>query len=155
MSRGSAEALQQQEEARKNQYTSMVQSTVAKIPDDYSTQQKSDITTSEMGGIDTGFSNLKDEMMRRASATGSFAGMPESLTEANLDTVRQKADAGSKLQEMFANVPVQRALQQASIFQPALSGMLYSRNVPTPGPSTTDSILGAAGSGAIGVGLAI
>jgi uncharacterized protein involved in outer membrane biogenesis len=155
MSRGSAEKLQQQEEARKDSYTGMVQSTVAKIPDDYSSSQKADITTAEMGGIDAGFGNMKDEMMRRASATGSFAGMPESLSEATLNSTRMKADAGAQLQETFANVPVQRALQQASIFQPALGGMLYSRNVPTPGPSTTDSILGAAGSAALGAGIAV
>lgn len=147
MSRGSAEKLQQQEEARKNQYTNLITSTAAKIPDDYTAQQKADITTAEMGGIDAGFGNLKDEMLRRASATGSFAGLPETLTEANLDAARQKAQAGAQLQETFANVPVQRALQQASVFQPAVGGMLYSRNVPAPGPSTLDTILSGATGG--------
>jgi hypothetical protein len=145
MSRGSAEKLQQQEEARKNDFTAKLTSTAAKIPDDYAAEQKSNITTAEMGGIDAGYGNLRDEMMRRSSATGSFAGLPESLAESNREGIRAKADAGAKLQETFANVPVQRALQQASVFQPAVGGMLYSRNVPTPGPSTLDSILGAGG----------
>jgi len=79
MSRGSAEKLQKQEEARKNQYTSLITSTINKIPDDYTAKQKSDITTAEMGGIDAGYGNLRDEMMRRSSATGSFAGIPESF----------------------------------------------------------------------------
>jgi hypothetical protein len=144
MSRNNAQQLAQQEEARKNKYTGMIQSAVAKVPDDYTASQKADITTAEMGGIDVGFGNLKDEMLRRASATSSAAGLPESLSEANRDATRQKADAGAKLQEMFANVPVQRALQQASIFQPALSGMLYNR-YPQQSGGVLNSIIGAGG----------
>src|SRR5438445_492560 len=145
MSRGSAEQLQKQEEARKDKYTGMVQDSMNQIPSDYTDKQKSDITTAELGGIDAGYANMKDELMRRSSATGSFAGMPETLMESTRQSARDKADAAAKLQEMFANVPVQRALQKASIFQPAIGGMLYSRNTPTAGPSTLDSIIGAAG----------
>ena len=153
MSRNASQNLANQEEARKNQYTGMVTSTTAKVPDDYTPEQKADITTAEMGGIDIGFGNLKDEMLRRSSATGSFAGLPETLSEATLNATRQKADAGTKLQETFANVPVQRALQQASIFQPALSGMLYNRYPNQPSGNTLGGILtgGAAAAGTAAV----
>lgn len=149
MSRVNDAALAAQDNARKDTYTGMIQNTVAKIPDDYTAQQKQQITSAEMGGIDVGFGNLKDEMMRRASATGSYAGIPESLTEAGNQSIRQKADAGAQLQEQFANHPTQQALAQASVFQPALSGMLYDR-YPNQQPSALTSIIGSA-LGAAGV----
>jgi hypothetical protein len=127
MARVNDAAIAAQDESRKDAYTGLINQTVAKVPDDYTAPQKTAITSAEMGGIDVGFGNLKDEMMRRASATGSYAGIPESLTEAGNQSIRQKADAGASLQEMFANHPTQQALAQASIFQPALSGMLYDR----------------------------
>jgi hypothetical protein len=144
MSRDANADAAKQDEARKDQYTGMIQQTEAKIPNDYSPQQKSAITTAELGGIDVGYNALRDEMTRRAAATGSSAGMPEALMEANRDSIRAKADAGAKLQEEFANVPVQRALQQASVYQPALSGMLYNRYPQQPS-STLGSIIGAGG----------
>jgi hypothetical protein len=150
MSRGASERLANQEEARKDAYTGMIQQSVSQIPSDYTPEQKASITTAEMGGIDVGYGNLRDEMMRRASATGSSAGIPESLNEAGRESIRAKADAGAKLQEMFANVPTQRALQQASIYQPALSGMLYNRPLPQSS-GILNSIIGAGG--AIGAAL--
>lgn len=154
MSRDTNAKIAAQDEARKDAYTGLIKSTMAKIPDDYTPQQKSAITTAELGGIDVGYGNLRDEITRRAAATGSSAGIPESLMEANREAIREKASAGAQLQEMFANVPVQRALQQASIFQPALGGMLFDRYPQQPS-GTTGSILGAAGSAAVGIGLAI
>lgn len=145
MSRDSNQQIAQQDEARKDSYTSMIQQTEAKIPDDYSPEQKAAITTAEMSGIDAGYGNLRDELMRRASSTGDSAGVPETLVESNEQAIRDKAQAGAQLQETFANVPVQRALQQASVYQPALSGMLYDRYPQQPS-NTTGSIIGAAGS---------
>lgn len=144
MGRDTQAKIAQQEEDRKNTYTGMVRQQMSKIPDDYTPEQKSAITTAELGGIDVGFGNLRDELTRRASATGSEAGIPETLLEGNRDAIQQKADAGAKLQEMFANVPVQRALQKASIFQPALSGMLFDR-YPSGNNGTLNSIIGAGG----------
>lgn len=156
-------AISEQELALKQSYTDKLSGLADAIPSDYSDAQKSDIRGAEMGGIDVGFGNMKDEMMRRSSATGSFAGLPETLMESGTEAARQKADAGQALEAKFADVPVQRALQKASIFQPAISGMLYARPpasstsyMPTDQssyvpnqPSTFSSIMGAvAGAGA-------
>jgi hypothetical protein len=123
MGRGTADKLAQQDEARKSQYTNMVTDTMSKIPDDYSAQQKADITTNTLGTIDTQFKNNADEMARRASATGSSAALPESMLENTRQAAQTKSQAASGLAQQFANVPVQRALQQASVFAPALGGM--------------------------------
>lgn len=142
MSRDANQALAHQDEARKNQYTSLITNTMNNIPDDYSAKQKSDITTAEMGGIDAGYGNIRDEMMRRSAATGSSAGLPETLLESNREAIQQKAQAGAQLQETFANVPVQRQLQKASVFQPAEGGMLSS-NYPQATPSGSNAAIGA------------
>lgn len=144
MSRDQNAKVQQQEEARKGNYTGLITKTMDAIPSDYTPGQKADITTAEMSGIDVGYGNLKDEIMRRGSATGSSAGIPEALAESTKEGIRAKADAGAQLQEMFANVPVQRALQKASIFQPALGGMLFDRYPAQSGSSIGGIIQGGA-----------
>jgi len=146
MGRGTADKLAQQDEARKNQYTNMVTDTIAKIPDDYSPQQKADITTNTLGTIDTQFKNNADEMARRASATGSSAGLPEDLLENTRQNAQTKAQAASGLQQQFANVPVQRALQQASVFAPALGGMQQEQQASNT--SWFDQLLGSAAAAA-------
>lgn len=154
MSRDANQALAHQDETRKNLYTGMVQGQMNNIPNDYNPEQKAAITQAEMGGIDAGYGNVRDEMMRRASATGSSAGVPETLLESNREAIQQKAQAGAQLQETFANVPVQRALQKASIFQPALGGMLSS-NYPQQAPSQTGAVVGGVGTAAAGIALAL
>lgn len=144
MSRDATQQNVQKEEARKDSYTGMIKTTMSKIPDDYSSQQKADITSAELGGIDVGYGNLRDEITRRQSATGSAAGVPEALMESSREGIAAKAAAGEQLQETFANVPVQRALQQASVFQPAVGGMLYNR-YPSQPNGTAGSIIGTAG----------
>lgn len=141
MGRGTADKLAQQDEARKSQYTNMVLDTMAKIPDNYTPQQKADITTSTLGTIDTQFKNNADEMARRASATGSSAGLPEDLLENTRQAAQTKAQAASGLQQQFANVPVQRALQQASVFAPALGGMQGQQQASNT--SWIDSLIGS------------
>jgi hypothetical protein len=118
MGRGTADKLAQQEDARRANLTNMAVDAAGKIPPDYTPQQKADVTTSTLGTIDTQFKNNADEMARRASATGSGAGLPESLLENTRQAAQTKAQAASGLQQQFANVPVQRALQKASIFTP-------------------------------------
>jgi hypothetical protein len=142
MGRGTADQLAQQDEARKSQYTNMVTDTMSQIPSDYTAQQKADITTATLGSIDTQFKNTSDEMMRRASATGSSAGLPESLLESGRQAAQTKAQAASGLKQEFANVPVQRALQKASVFAPALGGMQNEQQASNS--SWFDNLLGTA-----------
>lgn len=134
-----------QDQARKDQFTGMITNQMNKIPLDYTPQQKAAITSADLGGLDVNYGNLRDEMMRRAGATGSFAGIPESLSAANREAAQAKAQAGATEAKMFADTPVQRALQQASIFEPALSGMLYPTRYPSGQQSTLNSIIGAGG----------
>jgi phage protein D len=145
MGRGTADKLAQQDEARKSQYTNMVTETMGQIPTDYTPQQKADITTNTLGTIDTQFKNNADEMARRASATGSGAGLPESLLENTRESAQTKAQAASGLAQQFANVPVQRALQKASIFAPALGGMQGEQQASNT--SFLDNILASAAGG--------
>lgn len=145
MSRDSNQQIAQQDEARKDQYTGMIQQTESQIPSNYTPEQVSALTTADLGGIDAGYGNLRDEMMRRASATGDSAGVPESLVESNEQSIRDKAQAGAQLQTQIFQYPTQQALAQASVYQPALSGMLYDRYPQQPS-NTTGSIIGAAGS---------
>jgi hypothetical protein len=144
MGRDTNAQLAQQDEARKDQFTGMINQQVNAIPSDYTDKQKADITSAELGGIDVGYGNLRDQLLSKAAATGSESGIPETLVDANRQAIQEKAAAGEQLQETFANVPVQRALQKASVFQPALSGMLYDR-YPSQPSNTTSSIIGAAG----------
>lgn len=118
MGRGTADKLAQQEDARRAQLTNMAVDTANTIPADYTPQQKADTTTATLGTIDTNFKNNADEMARRASATGSSAGLPESMLENTRQAAQVKSQAASGLQQQFANIPVQRALQKASIFAP-------------------------------------
>jgi hypothetical protein len=142
MSRDANQALAAKDEARKNTYTGMITNTMNNIPSDYSAKQKADITTAELGGVDTGYANLRDEMMRRSAATGTTGGLPETMLESNREAIQTKAQDAAQLQETFANVPVQRQLQKASIFQPATSGMLGS-NFPQATPSSGTAAIGA------------
>jgi len=118
MGRGTADKLAQQEDARRASLTNMAVDSAQSIPSDYTPQQKADITTNTLGTIDTQFKNNADEMARRASATGSSAALPESMLENTRQAAQTKSQAASGLSQQFANVPVQRALQRASIFTP-------------------------------------
>lgn len=146
MPKDSNAELASQEEARKNLYTGMIQKSMAAIPSDLSAGQKASITSAEMGGLDAGYGTMRDQIERQAAATGSSSGIPESLSEIGRQQVRDKAQAGQQLAETFANTPVQRALQQASVYQPGESGLLFDR-YPAQGPSTLGKIFNAAGAG--------
>lgn len=147
MGRGTADKLAQQEDARRASLTNMAVDAANGIPSDYTPQQKADVTTSTLGTIDTQFKNNADEMARRASATGSSAGLPESLLENTREAAQTKAQAASGLQQQFANVPVQRSLQKASIFTPLVAGQ---GNQQASNTSFLDNILSSAAAGAAG-----
>ena len=102
------------------------------IPNDLTAGQKSGITQATMGGIDTSFQNANDEMMRRESASGSSAGVPETQLEMAREGAQQKSQAGAGLQEYFANVPIQRSLAKAGIYLPLAGQNAEMANAVAP-----------------------
>jgi hypothetical protein len=141
MGRNTADNLAKQEDARRASLTNMAVDAAQGIPSDYTPEQKAAITTTTLGSIDTQFKNTNDEMMRRASATGSSAGLPETLLESGRQDAQTKAEAASGLTQEFANVPVQRALQKASIFAPLVGAQ---GNQQASNSGWFDNLLGSA-----------
>jgi uncharacterized protein YjbJ (UPF0337 family) len=152
MGRNDRQNAYNQQNALQQQLYGQLQQQAASIPGDLTPEQKAGITQTTMGGIDTSLGNAKDEAMRRASATGSTAGLPEMQLEAGREGAREKSQAGAQLQEYFAEVPVQRALAKAGVYLPMMGTTTQAMGQVAPQPSQFWNSL-AGGAGAAGGGL--
>jgi hypothetical protein len=152
MGRGARQQAYNAQTANQQKLYGTLNTVANKIPDDLTGQQKAGVTQAAMGGISTGIGNMQDEAKRSASATGSSAALPEMMNETGLEGTREKATAGSQLQEYFAQVPVQRALAKAGVYLPMYGTTTTAMGAvaPQPDPNYLQSLIGAAGTAAGG-----
>lgn len=147
----------QQEFNSQQQGVSGLKGDISAIPLQLTPQQTEEATLSPLEQLNATYGTSRDELMRRAAATGSQAALPETLAELGRSQAQQGAQTGLATTAYLQNVPVQRAMAQGSLYEPMLNlqpaGPYPSTQQQTTGGTLLSTLLGLGSMFIPGVGI--
>lgn len=136
----------QQEFGTQQQAAQGLQSLQKAVPLNLTPQQTEEFELAPLQQLGASYGTARNELMRRAAATGSQAALPETLSELGRSQAQQGAQTELATQAALQNIPVQRAMAKASMYQPLL-GLQPPGPYPQTQTQTTGGTIGSTLSG--------